>query len=372
VVIRAFFSTPRKEGSVMLATADGRLAGSVSGGCVEGAACEEISRALATGLSRVVRYGITDEQALDVGLACGGVIDVLIESAVPEAAAAAALEGGAPDSGIAVITPLPADSPGPAVGPHRPGQGSSPAPVLMAGEDGRLDGSLGDQALDAELALLAADSLARGISRTVYVGGRGLFIETFPVRPRLVVVGAGQVAVPLVAIAHTLGYETVVVDARPAFAARERFPDADRIVVGWPDEVADEISLNHNDAVAVLSHDPRFDDPAVLTAAARGCRYVGVIGSRRTQRERRLRLASAGLGPEALTRLRGPIGLDLGGRSPAETALAIMAEIVAVRFGGTGLPMIEKALAEAAPSGASGNPAPTSATSATSESASVE
>ena len=354
VVVRTFGSSPRPEGAVLLLASDGRIAGSVSGGCVEGAAAEQIEQAQATGWSRVIRYGISDEQAWDVGLACGGTIDVLVEPLVrPEvvvaARAAAGLEPtGAADLepagiGRAVITPLPGDSPGPGIGPHETGPGEPPAPVLIAREDGQLDGSLGDPALDAELVRLAVDALARGTSRTVELAGRSFFVESFPVRPRLVVVGAVQVAIPLVSIARTLGYETVVVDGRPAFATRERFPDADRLVVGWPDEVADEIGLGPADAVAVLSHDVKFDEPAIVAALRRGCRYVGAVGSRRTQADRRERLRAAGCTDEDLARLRGPIGLDLGGRAPAETALAIMAEVVAARHGGTGRPMVERA-----------------------------
>jgi xanthine dehydrogenase accessory factor len=351
VVIRTFGSAPRPEGAVLLATGDGRVAGSVSGGCVEGAAFEEIERARTTGRSRVVRYGITDQQAWDVGLACGGTIDVLVEPLVSEAveAAARAAAGTGATGGRAIVTPLPGDSPGTEVGRHAPGEGEPPAPALVAWEDGRLEGSLGDPSLDAELVRLTLESLARGTSRTVELAGRFFFIETFPTRPRLVVVGAGQVAIPLVAIARTLGYETVVVDGRPAFATRERFPDVDRLVVGWPDEVADEIGLGPSDAVAVLSHDVKFDEPAIVTAFAHGCRYVGAVGSRKTQVDRRERLLAAGVRLEDLDRLCGPVGLDLGGRAPAETALSIMAEIVAMRHGGTGLPMREKARPTADP-----------------------
>jgi xanthine dehydrogenase accessory factor len=351
VVVRTFGSAPRPEGAAMLVTADGRIAGSVSGGCVEGAAFEEIQQARATGRSRVVRYGITDEQAWDVGLACGGTIDVLIEPAVREAAevAARAAAGAGATGSRAVVTPLPADSPGPEIGPRAPGEGEPPAPVLVVWEDGRLDGSLGNPSLDAELVRLTLESLASGTSRTVELAGRSLFIEAFPTQPRLIVVGAGQVAIPLVAIAHALGYETIVIDGRPAFATRERFPDVDRLVVGWPDEVADAIGLGPSDAVAVLSHDVKFDEPAILTAFARGCRYVGAIGSRKRLADRRERLAAAGARQEDLDRLRTPVGLDLGGRSPAEIALSIMAEIVAMRYGGTALAVRDKARLNADP-----------------------
>jgi xanthine dehydrogenase accessory factor len=344
VVVRTFGSAPRPEGAVLLYAADGRIAGSVSGGCVEGAAAEEIERARATGRARVIRYGISDEQAWDVGLACGGTIDVLVEPAVPSAAVAAATESlGAGGHGAAVVTPLPADSPPAGFGQHTPGEGAPPEAELVVHDDGRLEGTLGDRALDAALVDTAAEALRRGLSRTVELGGRSLFVEVFPVRPRLVIVGAVEVARSLVRLAHELGFETVVVDGRASFATPERFPDVDRLVVGWPDEVADEIGLGPNDAVAVLTHDVKFDEPAIVEALRRGCRYVGAVGSRKTQADRRQRLLDAGVTPDELARLRGPVGLDLGGRQPPETALAILSEVVADRYGGSGVPMHERA-----------------------------
>jgi xanthine dehydrogenase accessory factor len=344
VVVRTFGSAPRPEGAVLLYAADGRIAGSVSGGCVEGAAAEEIEKARASGRARVIRYGISDEQAWDVGLACGGTIDVLVEPAVPAPAVEAARASlGAGGHGAAVVTPLPADSPPAAFGQHVPGEGAAPEPKLVVHDDMRLDGTLGDAALDAQLVEQASEALRRGLSRTVELGGRSLFIEVFPVRPRLVVVGAVEVARSLVRLAKELGFETVVVDGRASFATSERFPDVDRLVVGWPDEVAEEIGLGPNDAVAVLTHDVKFDEPAIVEALRRGCRYVGAVGSKKTQGDRRQRLLDAGVAPDELARLRGPVGLDLGGRQPAETALAILAEVVAERYGGTGVPLKERA-----------------------------
>jgi xanthine dehydrogenase accessory factor len=349
VVVRTFGSAPRPEGAVLLLASDGRIAGSVSGGCVEGAAAEEIDRARATGNSRVIRYGISDEQAWDVGLACGGTIDVLVEPRVPSAAIAAAHAAiGDAGRGAAVVTPLPPDGPPPVFGEHVPGNGAPPAEPLVVGDDGSLQGTLGDPALDRELVDGATDVLLRGQSRTLEIGGRSLFVEAYPVRPRLVMVGAVEVARTLVRLAHDLGYETVVVDGRPSFATAERFPHADRVIVGWPDEVAEQIGLGPNDAVAVLSHDVKFDEPAIIEALRRGCRYVGAVGSRKTQADRRARLRAAGLTDEEQSRLHGPIGLDLGGRAPAETALAILAEVVASRYGGTGRPMVERAAIAAA------------------------
>jgi xanthine dehydrogenase accessory factor len=254
----------------LVASDDGRMAGSVSGGCVEGAVVEEIGAARRSGASKVVRYGISDEQAWTVGLACGSTIEVLIE------------------------------------------------PELRA---------------EVEAGARASDD------RTVPIelpDGSGRFDESFPAPRRLVVYGAVEIARPLVRLAHELGYRVVVVDARSAFATGERFPEADELIVGWPDEVADRVCLAASDAVAVLAHDPKLDDPALLQAFAAGCRYVGALGSRTTQADRRQRLAAAGVAEADVARLHGPIGLDLGGREPAETALAIMAEVIADRYGGSG------------------------------------
>lgn len=341
VVVRTFGSAPRPEGAVLLAAPDGRLAGSVSGGCVEGAAFEEIEQARATGRARVIRYGISDEEAWDVGLACGGTIDVLVQPSLGEPLVDAARAPGDGRGGRVVATVLPDDAPPPEFGPHEPGAGAAPPDPIVVDEGGEVHGSLGDQALDGALVAAALEALDRGRSRTVVVGGRQVFLEAFPVRPRLVVVGAVEVARALVRLAAEVGFQTVVVDGRAAFATPERFPGVDRLVVGWPDEVAEEIGLGPNDAVAVLTHDVKFDEPAIVEALRRGCRYVGAVGSRKTQADRRERLREAGLTDEELARLRGPIGLDLGGREPPETALAILAEIVAERRGGTGTPMHE-------------------------------
>jgi len=346
VVVRTFGSAPRPEGAVLLYAADGRIAGSVSGGCVEGAAAEEIDKARADGHARVIRYGISDEQAWDVGLACGGTIDVLVEPVAPAAVITAARGSlGPTGQGAAVVTPLPADSPPGEFGPHQPGAGAPPEPELVVDDEGRLEGTLGSAELDAQLVSAAGEALKRGLSRTVELGGRSLFIEVFPVRPRLVVVGAVEVARSLVRLARELGFETVVIDGRASFATAERFPDVDRLIVGWPDEVADEISLGPNDAVAVLTHDVKFDEPAISEALRRGCRYVGAVGSKKTQGDRRARLREAGVSDDELDRLRGPVGLDLGGRAPAETALAILAEVVAERYGGSGVPLRQRAVA---------------------------
>ena len=349
VVVRTFGSAPRPEGAVLLRADDGRIAGSVSGGCVEGAAAEEIERARRDGHARVIRYGISDEEAWDVGLACGGTIDVLIEPAVRDATAAAAKE-----LGRVVAIPLPADAPPPEFGRSEPGEGELPPAPVIVGASGISEGSLGSASADAALEAAARDALLRGTSRTVEIEGRSVFVEAFPVKPRLVVVGAVEVARSLVRLARELGYETIVIDGRASFATPERFPPetVDRLIVGWPDEVAEDICLGPDDAVAVLTHDVKFDEPAIVESLHRGCRYVGAVGSRKTQGDRRERLRAAGVTDDELARLRGPVGLDLGGRTPAETALAIMAEVVAERYGGSGRPMVETAKGLGAPGGA--------------------
>ncbi len=340
VVIRTFGSAPRPEGAVLVRADDGRIAGSVSGGCVEGAAAGEIERARSDGHERVIRYGISDEEAWDVGLACGGTIDVLIQPDAPAAAIRAARERG-----VAVATILPADAPPAAFGRHESGEGSAPRSPIVVGGDGTLNGTLGSADADEALRMAARDALLRGTSRTIAIGDRQVFVEAFPVRPRLVIVGAVEVARSLAVYAHELGYEVVVVDGRASFATAERFPSdrVDRLIVGWPDEVAEDIGLGPDDAVAVLTHDVKFDEPAIVEALRRGCRYVGAVGSKKTQGDRRQRLREAGVTDAELARLRGPVGLDLGGRNPAETALAIIAEVVAERYGGSGTPLVERA-----------------------------
>jgi xanthine dehydrogenase accessory factor len=313
VVIRTYGSSPRQAGSVLLVADDGRMIGSVSGGCIEAAAAEAVLESRRSGHSRVIRYGVTNEQAWEVGLACGGTIDVLIEPDVAEAAVAAArdpLASGVSVLGATLVTELPPDT---------PDDLADAVPATAEAGD------------DAALQQLRAEALAAGRSQAARIGDRHVFIETFPVAPRLVIVGATEVARSLVGLAGALGYERIVIDARAAFATQERFPDVEQLLTMWPDEGFDAIDLGPNDAVAVLSHDPKFDEPAIVEALKRGARYVGAIGSRKTQADRRRRLLEAGVSERQLATVRGPIGLDLGGREPAETALAILAEIVSVR-----------------------------------------
>ena len=325
VVIRTYGSSPRQAGSVLLVADDGRMVGSVSGGCIEGAAAEAVLESRRSGNPRVIRYGVSDEDAWSVGLACGGTIDVLVEPDVAVAALAAARDpgaGGAAVLGTAIVTDLPFDTP-----PDPADQ----APVTA------------DASAAGALAEVRDAALAAGRSVTARIDDRHVFVEAFPVPPRLVIVGATEVARSLVGLAKALGYERIVIDPRTAFATTERFPDLDRLLTEWPDDAFDAIDLGPNDAVAILSHDPKFDEPAIIEALRRGARYVGAIGSRKTQADRRRRLVAAGVSEEDLATVRGPIGLDLGGREPAETALAILAEVVQARRGGSGTSMLARA-----------------------------
>lgn len=309
VVTHVWGSAPRPEGATMLATASGRIAGSVSGGCVEGAVAEAIAAAISSNTARTLSLGVSDQTAWSVGLACGGSIELLIQPAVPECVLEAA--GNPRDQVIA--SPLT----GASVGSSR---------LVRPGDP-------------PELREAAARTLATAHSGTVTIEGEPVFLEVFARPPRLVIFGAGPVSMALVPLAAQLGFRAWVADGRQTFMAPEKFPGAAGLLLAWPAEAFDQIGLDQATYVCVLTHDPKFDDPAVTIALRSPARYVGVIGSRRTHRARLERLREAGLTGVELARLRGPIGLDLGGRRPVEIALAILAEIVTVRYGGTGAPL---------------------------------
>jgi xanthine dehydrogenase accessory factor len=311
VVTAVWGSAPQAEGATMLVGADGQMAGSVSGGCVEGAVAEEVRAAIARGTSKNVRYGVSHERAWEVGIACGGSLDVLVQPAVPQSVLTAAGAAG----GSVVATVL---------------DGLAAGRELIVGESAVDDGSpIGQAALEA---------LRSGRSRTLPLAVDGIeasvFVEVFPRARRLVIFGGVHIAAALVPMARVAGYRTIVADGRAAFLTRERFPDADELILAWPDEAFARIGIDPGTCVAVLTHDPKFDDPALLIALRSPAAYVGAIGSKQTQATRRERLRAAGLTDAELGRLHGPIGLDLGGRAPAETALAILAEMTAARYGG--------------------------------------
>jgi xanthine dehydrogenase accessory factor len=319
VVTEVWGSSPRAEGAVMLATPDGRMAGSVSGGCVENAVVEEIQAAIARGESKGLEYGVTHERAWEFGLSCGGTIALFVEPKVrPEI-----LEAARRPEGSVVAT---------VIGGAGPVGGS-----LTWREGGEREARGVSGGLVEMMAAGAAAALAQLTSQSETIptpeGDVRVLYEVFPRRPTLLVFGGVHIATALVELARHLGFRTVVADGREAFLTRERFPHADELIVGWPDEVFWKVGIDSATCVVLLTHDPKFDEPAVDTALRSKAAYVGVIGSRKTQALRRERLAKAGFTPEEIGRLHGPIGLDLGGRDPAEIALAILAEITAVRYG---------------------------------------
>lgn len=305
VVTSVWGSAPRPAGATLIATSEGRMAGSVSGGCVEAATVEAIREAMREGSARLVRFAVSDDKAWEVGLSCGGSIEIFVEPSVrPE------LEAAARDTGDAVVPSL------------------IEGPLPLGAPPGHLlDAVRGE----AQAALRARTS--RTIRAPLPEGGEAvLFLEVFAKQPTLLIIGAVHVAESLARLARTLGFRVVVSDARSSLLTRERFPEAE-LVPGWPEEAFSRLAVDDATYVCVLTHDPKFDDPAVRLALATPAPYIGVIGSRKTQLDRRERLRAAGFGADALARVRGPIGLDLGGREPAEIALAILAEMTAVRRG---------------------------------------
>jgi xanthine dehydrogenase accessory factor len=315
-VVATWGSAPRPAGSRMAVSDAGGLAGSVSGGCVETAVVQAAQEVLKGGAPRLLRFGVADDTAWAVGLACGGTVEVFVELLDPDFLAVLR-EAIARDEAAASATVIG----GAGLGDHL---------VLRAGTplQGRLQGPLRE---DAGRALQAA--LESGRSSRLTLGDAELFVDVLTAVPTLVVIGGVHIATALVALARTLGYRTVVVDPRPAFANRERFPHADRLEASWPDEALAQVGLTPATAVAVLTHDPKLDDPALRVALPSSAFYVGALGSQKTQARRRERLREAGLTEAQLDRLKAPIGLDLGGRSPEEIALAVMAEVVASRHG---------------------------------------
>lgn len=317
-VVQTWGSSPRAAGAKMALTASNDIAGSVSGGCVEGAVYEEGVDALTTGHARLLHFGVADETAWEVGLACGGSIDVFVQPLHPSVyeAVRATLAEQLPFATTTIVA-------GP---PDTLGQ------VIVVHDDGQVVGSLGDwqtPALDvSRAALQAGQSRRHKLDNTVEI-----FVEVTLPPPTLVIVGGVHIAIALTALAKTLGYRTIVVDPRTAFGSEARFPHADQLIQAWPDEALAQIALTRGTAIAMLTHDPKLDDPALKLALPSPAFYVGALGSPTTQAKRRARLLAEGLTEEQISRLFGPIGLDLGARSPEEIALAVMAQVVAARNG---------------------------------------
>ncbi len=325
-------TTPRKEGAKMWVGEAGRLVGSVTiGGCVDARVIEAAETALAEGRPRLIAVDMGAEEAWEIGLSCGGTVEVLVEPVALDATGPALdvtrrlREHVGAGGRAALVTPL---------------DGGSVAGRLLVYEDGRREGSLGDPALDAAAVPVAADLLGRGASRTVDLGaGRRVFVESYGPRATLVIVGATHVGIPLTALAKVMGFRTIVVDARPRFATRERFPDADEIRIGIPSEIVAGIPLSASTALVLLAHDYKFERPVLAHALGTEVGYIGMLGSRRRGAAVKKLLEEAGLPPAALERIRVPIGLALGGDSAAEIALAVLAEIQALRTGASARPL---------------------------------
>jgi xanthine dehydrogenase accessory factor len=296
-VIATRRSAPRPVGSKLVVAEDGAMSGSVSGGCVESDVYEACRGILRGDAPRLLTYGISDDQAFEVGLPCGGEIDVFVREYDR------ALYERIGDRRTVLFTDL-------EDGSQR---------LVFEGEDP------------------TADELLRGAhSKRIALEGRPVFADVFGPPPRLFVYGAVDTAEALCHAAKQLGWRTIVADARGKFATRERIPSADELIVAWPEEALAQVRPDHATAVLVLTHDEKFDIPALVGTLATDAFYVGALGSRRNQEKRRERLLEVGVSEEALERIHGPAGLDIGAHTPAETALSMLSEIVAVRASRTG------------------------------------
>ncbi len=320
-VIRTWSSSPRPAGAVMAVSDSGEVLGSVSGGCVEGAVHDAALRVLDTGRPEVCRFGVSTEDAFAVGLTCGGELEVYVEPVDAEAPALdALLDSLHRGEGVAYATVLGADR-----ATHLVRTGSLVEPI-------------GDGA--PEVADLMERS-ANGDRTDVVALERGglVLVQSFAPPPRMIVFGAIDFADAVARMGKFLGYRVTVCDARAVFATPTRFPAADDVVVDWPHRYLAGQQVDASTVICVLTHDPKFDLPLLEVALQTGAGFIGALGSRRTHADRLTRLRERGVSEESLARLRAPIGLDLGARSPAETAVSIAAEIIAVREGGSGLPL---------------------------------
>jgi xanthine dehydrogenase accessory factor len=340
-LVRTYRSAPREAGAALAVSAGGEVIGSISGGCVEGAVYELASEVIQTGVPVLQTYGVSDDDAFAVGLTCGGILDVFVERVDAQAFAelgevAAAVSRGDP---VAVATVI--AGPG-AVGARRViwGNGvTGPAPPASLGS-GRLDDAVDDD---------VRGMLAQGLTGVRRYGAHGerrgdelsVFVNSFAPPPRMLVFGAIDFAAAVARVGKFLGYHVTVCDARGLFATPARFPDADEVVVDWPHRYLAGIDVDQRTVICVLTHDPKFDVPLLEVALRTPAGYIGAMGSRRTHADRIDRLRERGLTERELARLRSPIGLDLGARTPEETAVSVAAELIQLRWGGSGVPLTQ-------------------------------
>jgi xanthine dehydrogenase accessory factor len=389
-VVGTWRSAPRPAGASMLVGPDGTAVGSVSGGCVEGAVYETAQQVVSSGQPTLQRYGVSDDDAFAIGLTCGGIIDVYVErvdrASFPELGEVAdSIRSGEPVAVVTCVSDVctghgPAGStsgalPSTAAATHTPAasasdrtpdasatspaaSATSPA-TRSAGTESRIGrrlvvwpertaGTLGLERLDSAATDDVRGMLAAGRTGPLHYGHDGerrgddltLFVASYAPPPRMIVFGAIDFAAAVARVGSFLGYRVTVCDARPVFATRRRFPDADEVVVAWPHRyLAGEAEAGRVDGravICVLTHDPKFDVPVLEVALRLPVAYVGAMGSRRTHDDRIARLKEAGMTGDEIARLASPIGLDLGARTPEETAVSIGAEIIALRWGGTG------------------------------------
>ncbi len=330
-VVRTFRSAPRDPGAALAVSAAGEVAGSVSGGCVEGAVYELAGEVRASGVPVLQTYGVSDDDAFAVGLTCGGTLEIFVEavskSSFPELGdVVAAVERGDP---VAVATVV--------AGPGSAGERRVIWP-------GTASGSLGIGRLDDAVDDDARGMLAQGLTGVRHYGAHGerradelsVFVQSFAPKPRMRVFGAIDFAAAVAGIGKYLGYHVTVCDARPVFATAARFPGADEVVVDWPHRFLQRTAVDSRTVICVLTHDPKFDVPLLEVALRTPAAYIGAMGSRRTHSDRLARLREVGVTDAELARLRSPIGLDLGARTPEETAVSVAAELIQLRWGGSG------------------------------------
>jgi len=328
-------TTPRKEGAKMVVGEGGRVLGSVTiGGCVDAQVIEESAGVLGQNAPRLLELDLGDEEAWEIGLTCGGTIEVFVEPvtldrpgdptlAFYEKARAHVEAGGR----AAVITRL---------------DGTGRGAKLLLRDDGTEEGSLGDGLLDRRFGAEAQEALRAGKSRTLLLEGVRAFVEVLAPPSILCLVGASHVAMPLVTMARTLSFRTIVIDGRPRFATRERFPDVDDLKIGIPSELVRDVPLIATTALVLVAHDYKYDVPVLRHALSTPVGYIGLLGSSRRGAAILNLLREDGAAEESLLRVRVPIGLDLGAQSAAEIALSIMAEVLLVQRGATGLAISEK------------------------------
>ena len=326
-------SAPRQPGASMAVSADGEVVGSVSGGCVEGAVYELAEEVLRTHEPVLQTYGISDDDAFAVGLTCGGILDILVrqvDANRPEFVSVAA--SIAAEQPVALATVI---------------SGDATVAAQVAVWPDKSEGSLGTEGLDIAVVDDARGMLAQGQTGVRHYGPNGerrqdevaVFVESFNPPPRMLVFGAIDFAAAVARIGKYLGYRVTVCDARPIFATEKRFPEADEVICEWPHRFLADTQVDERTVIAVLTHDPKFDVPLLEVALRTPAGYIGAMGSRRTHDDRIARLREIGFTDDELARLRSPIGLDLGARTPEETAVSIAAEIVGLRWGGSGNPL---------------------------------